>query len=82
MGEHGTNGRASWTWQEANAEARRLAVEIAGLERLRSALEQARLPYGDTDAKLQEAYGRHLDLMAEAKRLRPATPPTPTFGRG
>ena len=73
------NGRASWTWEEASAAAQRLAVEIAGLERLRSALAQARLPLGETEARLREAHGRHLELVAEARRLRPSTPTT--FGR-
>jgi hypothetical protein len=77
------NGHASWTWEEAStaARARALAVEIAGLERLRIALAQARLPLGDTEAQLQEAYGRHLEVMAEARRLRPRGATATTFGR-
>lgn len=75
------NGRASRTWEEASAAARRLAVEIAGLERLRSTWAAAGLPHGDPDAKLREAYGRHLELMAEARRLKPAGATATTFGR-
>jgi hypothetical protein len=64
-------------WEEASTEARRHALYVADLENQRARVATRGAPHnhGHLDAMLAAAYARHLDLMAEAQRLRPRARP-------